>query len=203
MQQAIRVPPVHHLYLVRHGRCDVEKGRLVGSTDQAVHPAHLEELRHLVTKLPLVDGHCYCSPMRRTRQTLAWLREAGNFTLACTWEEALREIDFGRWEMQTFAEISHQDPEMVAAWKGWSDFVFPGGEAVANFIGRLGHLLERLQESPWQNLVLITHGGVIRTLICLALGLAPCHYLLFDIRPASLTRIDLFSQGGVLRGLDC
>ncbi|MCW5210022.1 histidine phosphatase family protein, partial [Desulfobulbus sp. US1] len=48
----------------------------------------------------------------------------------------------------------------------------------------------------------VTHGGVIRTMICLALGISPRNYLLFDVQPASLTVLDLFSEGGVLRGLN-
>jgi hypothetical protein len=40
-------------------------------------------------------------------------------------------------------------------------------------------------------------------MICLALGLPPRSYLLFDVRPASLTVLELFPGGsGVLRGLN-
>jgi len=43
---------------------------------------------------------------------------------------------------------------------------------------------------------------VIRSMICLALGLHPAKYLLFDVRPAALTVIDLHGARGVLTGLN-
>jgi len=39
-------------------------------------------------------------------------------------------------------------------------------------------------------------------MICQALGLPANHYLLFNIRPATLTVLDLYSEGGVLSGLN-
>jgi broad specificity phosphatase PhoE len=51
-------------------------------------------------------------------------------------------------------------------------------------------------------LLVISHGGVIRQLICSCLGLGPENYLAFDIQPGLCSVIELHSQGGVLVGLN-
>ena len=51
-------------------------------------------------------------------------------------------------------------------------------------------------------MLLVTHGGVIRAMICRLLGLPPRDYLLFDTRCASLSVVDIFDGKGVLAGLN-
>ncbi|MCI5126825.1 MAG: histidine phosphatase family protein [Candidatus Electrothrix sp. AR5] len=154
----------------------------------------------------------YCSPMLRTRQTLQHLRHLKFKVGEPVYDERLREIDFGRWELQTFAAIAAKDKDQLAAWNQYLDFSFPEGEAVAAFIQRveamlavfsgMGNSTGTSTNTSVNTVAVVTHGGVIRTMICLALGISPRNYLLFDVQPASLTVLDLFSEGGVLRGLD-
>jgi broad specificity phosphatase PhoE len=138
--------------------------------------------------------------MLRASQTLDCLRHCG--TEHPIYDERLREIDFGNWEMKTFAEIAAADPAKVAAWQEYTNFVFPDGEAVTDFVLRVREVLEFLTTSSG-NVGVVTHGGVIRTMICMVLGLPVRNYLLFDVQPASLTILEVFSGGsGVLRGLN-
>jgi len=71
----------------------------------------------------LEDIDCwYASPMQRTRQTVEALQQQG-----CTMKEfvhdvRLREIDFGRWEQKTFAEIVHLDSDLIADWQEYENF---------------------------------------------------------------------------------
>jgi broad specificity phosphatase PhoE len=50
--------------------------------------------------------------------------------------------------------------------------------------------------------LVIAHGGVVRGLLCHLLRLPPRNYLLFDVKPARLTVIDYFPEGGVLAGFN-
>ena len=140
--------------------------------------------------------------MLRTRQTLERLRQEGCPADQPIYDERLREIDFGRWELQSYADIAAKDDEQLAAWEQYLDFIFPEGEAVSAFIERVEAMLAIFSGSEHHAVGVMTHGGVIRTMICLALGISPRNYLLFDVQPASLTILDLFSEGGVLRGLN-
>ena len=189
------------LYLLRHGLADVEPGALIGSTDVGLDGKGLERLAGLSRQFKDVDAW-YCSPMLRTRQTLDELRRHISIGQEIRYDDRLREIDFGRWEMQSFTDICNTDPGLIDSWTEYTDFVFPGGEAVAGFCERVGTMLQLFMTHDTEKIGVITHGGVIRTLICLALGISVRNYLLFDVQPASLTILELFDKGGVLKGLN-
>jgi len=189
------------LLLLRHGPAAVPLGCLVGSSDPPLSGQGLERLTNLLPELRTAE-RWHCSPLLRARQTLACLRRQGCALAPPVYEQRLREIDFGSWELRTFAEIAAADPAVIEAWQQYEDFVFPGGEAVADFVSRIRGLLADFT-AQGGTVGAVTHGGVIRTMICLALGLPPRSYLLFDAQPASLTILDLFpGGGGVLRGLN-
>lgn len=186
------------VYLLRHG--DVQdgcQGRYCGALDIALSPAGIQQCqalgRHLRT-WPI--GQVLCSPLQRARQSAAALGRPGEIC------EPLREIDFGDWEGLSFAEIQAGWPAEVSRWSaGDLDFGFPNGETLAAFSTRIGQLGDALADGDQECLLLVTHGGVIRALICHWLGLEWRHHLLFQVPTASLTHIELFGRRGVLRGL--
>jgi broad specificity phosphatase PhoE len=55
--------------------------------------------------------------MVRTRQTLQELERCGCRPENVQYDERLREIDFGRWELQSFGDIAAADPELVQVWQ--------------------------------------------------------------------------------------
>jgi alpha-ribazole phosphatase/probable phosphoglycerate mutase len=138
--------------------------------------------------------------MLRTRQTLELLQKHG-VAGEVSFDSRLREIDFGNWEMLTFAEISAQGAD-IDAWKEYYHFTFPEGESVAHFAERLQSFLDEIQSSSTEQMLVLTHGGVIRTLLCLILGLDIRDYLLFEVQYASWSTVALYSNGGVLTALN-
>lgn len=191
---------MQHLFLIRHCPTAVEKGRLVGSTDVPVAEGFESRIAILADLLPRACT-CYCSPLLRTRQTHKMLCEYG-WNREAVIDERIREIDFGRWEMKNFDEISRNEPHMIEGWLAYQSFAFPEGESVAGFTARITSWLDEVRHHNDNNIVLVTHGGVIRHLICHALQIPLQNYLLFDVQPASLTTINLFPEGGVLTGFN-
>ncbi|XCN75325.1 MAG: histidine phosphatase family protein [Candidatus Electrothrix aestuarii] len=189
------------LFLLRHGPTSAPPGCLVGSSDLPLSGQGLTRLQNIMSQLEHV-ACWYCSPLLRTRQTLEHLQFLGCPLEKPFYEERLREMNFGRWELQSYADIVAKDEEQIEAWNQYLDFIFPEGEAVSAFIARTTAMLRLFAESEHNTIGVMTHGGVIRTMICLALGISPKNYLLFDVQPASLTILDLYSEGGVLRGLN-
>ncbi len=188
-----------HLYLVRHSETTAPEGALVGSTDVDVTVRGLRALDRIASELP--PGPCFCSPMLRTRRALDRLRRSG-VCMQAIFDDRLREISFGRWELKRFAEIADTDSDLLDAWAAYTGFTFPGGEAVNAFVGRVEEMLAIFRDHPARDLIVITHGGVIRTMICLALNLPVRHYLLFGVRPGTYCQLDLHSQGAILSGLN-
>jgi broad specificity phosphatase PhoE len=192
------------VYLIRHGDTGESlQGRFIGRRDvplslrgqqQAAALAHCPDL--------LRCREAVCSPMRRVRETVG---HAG-LDLVCRDDVDLREIDFGNWEALSFAEISRNFPDAVERWTRLeSDFRFPQGEAYADFLQRIQRAAEgiaRTAAAQTGPVAVFAHGGVIRALICLWLGLPARHYLLFEIEPASVSAVRLFGDRGVLMRLN-
>ncbi len=187
------------LHLLRHGSTGAGN-RYIGSTDLPLSPdgaADLEGAADLLQRQE-IDA-VFCSPMRRCRQTVDRLGLAPGTEIV----EDLREIDFGRWEGLSFAEICATDGELVDRWaQGATDFAFPEGESLRDFLGRIDRIRMMLTATPARRPLLVTHGGVIRHLVCACLGIGPEKSLLFEIKPGRCTVIDIHSAGGVLAGLN-
>jgi 2,3-bisphosphoglycerate-dependent phosphoglycerate mutase len=78
----------------------------------------------------------------------------------------LRELDWGRWTAKTIAELRAEEGALVAAQEraGW-DFQPPGGESRRRQLARCREaLLAAAQAWPGQTLLVVAHGGVIRSL---------------------------------------
>ena len=187
------------IYLLRHGDID-GRGRYIGSSDLPLSELGHRQVLALAPSLAHtpIDA-VLCSPMRRCRETWESLSLPSPGRLCAN----LREVDFGRWEGLSFAEIAAADSGLVDRWaSGDPSFAFPGGEALSDFRQRVTAAWVMLRGVDGESLLVISHGGVIRHLLCLALGLSWEKHLLFEIGLASCTTLALYSAGAVLTGLN-
>ncbi len=188
------------LLLIRHASPEAAwAGRFLGSTDVALSEEGERQAKALVEVVKRKKpGKCFCSPMTRARRTGEILfEEAGEI------DADLREIDFGQWEGKTFAEISAAEPERVTRWAEFSgDFAFPQGEGIGAFLNRVRSVAARLAGDPAEVVAAVTHGGVIRAMICQLLGLEAKNYVLFGVGYATCVTVDLFEGKGVLSGME-
>lgn len=190
-----------HLLLLRHGRiASARAGCMIGVTDLPLDPFGRAQARAMAERtkdwMPL---RCYSSPLARCRETaLALLPER-----AVRWDDDLREIDFGQWETRTFAEMAAERPELVEPWKALDpEFAFPGGEKLQSFLARVRRAADRLTRDDAPTVLAVTHGGVIRAMLCHLLGLDPRQYVAFDVGYAALAVVRLFDGRGVLTALE-
>lgn len=192
------------VFLIRHGDTgEALKGRFVGRRDVPLSPLGQEQaaaLAHCTDLTGCREG--FCSPMLRVRETVA----QACLGLTCQADDDLREIDFGRWESLSFAEIARDYPEEADRWAHLEqDFRFPQGEVYGEFLQRIQRAAERIARTAaaqTEPVAVFAHGGVIRALICQWLGLPAKHYLLFEIDPASISAVRLFGDRGVLTRLN-
>ncbi len=190
------------LILLRHGDIgEPYHGRYIGSTDLPLTEMGRQQAEDLAELIRRENpGRCFCSPLRRCRETADVLSRAAGLNFET--DPDLREIDFGQWEGMSFDEILAAFPEHVRRWNTFDLFTFPGGETVESFLARMRRAARRMAEDPADTVLACTHGGVIRNLICYFLGMQPRQYLLFAVKPASLTTIELFEGNGILTGLN-
>ncbi len=142
----------------------------------------------------------WCSPALRAVETSVPIAKQLNLTVSN--KKDLDEVDFGRWEGMTFEQICSADPHLVTKWSELAeDFCFPEGESHIKFQQRVARVVKDIRNSEQTNIVLVTHGGVIRSLICQLLGYHYRDRLKFEIVRGGLVTFDLYSQGAVLTGL--
>ena len=191
------------LLLVRHGAIAPEyAGRYIGSTDLPLGSPGLVQVQGMCAPIAARrPGECFCSPLVRAYQTAEPIAHAAGIPVQ--FDADLREVDFGRWEAKTFPEISAEDPLAVDHWAELADdFCFPQGEGIADFLSRTHRAADRLASRAADVVLAVTHGGVIRSMICHLLGLEAKHYILFNVRCGACVTIDLYDGKGVLAGLD-
>jgi alpha-ribazole phosphatase/probable phosphoglycerate mutase len=194
--------PKKTLLLVRHGRIERKfDGRLVGATDAPLAGDARREIEALAKLVrDRKPDRFLCSPQMRARQTADIIGEEVGLSVEV--DPDLREIDFGRWEAMTFEEIAEAEPEMTKRWARWDDdFAFPGGESLKGFLARVKETAGRMGGAAEETILAVTHGGVIRAMICHLLGLPDREYVLFDVKRASLTTLEVFEDRGVLTAL--
>lgn len=148
-------------------------------------------------------NRCYASPMLRCRQTVeAIFPEAVIPSAAVQFDNDLREIDFGRWETLSFEEAAASDPSQVERWAAFQpDFTFPEGENLGAFFRRAASAADRLAADEAPVVLAVTHGGVIRAMLCHLLGLEPRQHVAFRIDYGALAVVDVFDGRGVLSQL--
>ena len=176
--------------------------RFVGGTDLPLSADGRAQAERIA---PIVRGRrpeaCLCSPMRRCLETSEAILTGSS--LAAETIDDLREIRFGDWETRTFSEVAASDPEGIARWGKFDhEFAFGSGERIGAFLGRMARVAARIAAFPAERILVVAHGGVIRTLLCHYFGLEIRHFFTFEISPASLTEVVLFEPDkGVLTGL--
>jgi alpha-ribazole phosphatase len=191
------------LLLIRHADIALRyAGRFVGSADVPLEPRGFEQAEMLARLVRSKRAErCFTSPLLRAHQTARVICQSADLPIEV--DEDLREIDFGQWEGKTFGEIAAQNPEAANRWAEFpDDFAFPAGESMFSFLARIRRAADRLAREPSRIVLAVTHGGVIRAMICHFLGLHPRNYLLFDVGRATCTTIRLLDGKGVLSGLN-
>ncbi|MFI0192470.1 histidine phosphatase family protein [Streptomyces sp. NPDC017082] len=117
-----------------------------------------------------------CSPLSRARLTAAPAATALGLTLRV--DERLYEVDFGRGDGLTRAEMAEAFPEALAAFL--ADPVahhLPGGEDPAAAAGRAtGCLQETARALPDGRVLVVAHSTLLRLALCALLGIPLARY---------------------------
>ena len=191
------------ILLVRHAYAEgAPKQSFLGRTDLPLSPVGMDQARKLSRLVRAAKPQsCYCSPLLRAKQTADILLK--NLSLPVQIDDDLREIDFGRWECKTFEQVASENAREIEKWAKFDHkFTFPGGESLGGFLARVRRMAKRFCEDPAPVVLAVTHGGMIRSMICHLLRLRPKNYILFDVKHASCVTIDLFDGKGILSGFN-
>ncbi|SEP59192.1 histidine phosphatase family protein [Streptomyces radiopugnans] len=163
------------IVLWRHGQTawNLER-RFQGTTDIELTEAGLEQARRSARLLAaLRPDAIIASDLKRAVDTAAEL--AAITGLEVTRYESLRETYAGVWQGLTHEEIVERHGEEYAAWKRGEPVRRGGGELETEVADRAAPVVEGNAEKLPDGgvLVVVSHGGTIRTTIGRLLGLEP------------------------------
>ena len=157
------------LTLIRHTSVDVPSGICYGKTDVPLAATFRSELESIRQKLTDDTFNAvFSSPLSRCTELAKEL-----FPERQIWiDQRLIELDFGIWEMSEWNEIFESTEG-----KNWfADYAHsgcPGGESFTDLIKRGKTFIDDLKQTNFQHVVVFTHAGVIRALMCLILHKTP------------------------------
>jgi len=181
-------------HLLRHGEPAVFgrlNGRLpgVGLSEKGRAEAAAQAARLAGENIEAI----YASPMQRTRETAEILAE--RLGLPIHHREDVIEIDYGEWTGLTFDDIRQDE-----RWLMWSRSrgiaAIPGGESWRQVQERIvGALFDLQRAHPEGNVVIVSHGDVIKAALLFALGMPPDFYSRIEIAFAALSTIRLDDAG--------
>ena len=185
------------LLLIRHAEPDEDaRGRCYGRLDVGLSPTGLESAERLAETLrPVRLDAVYVSPRLRAVQTATAL--GGNRTV----DDRLRELDFGQFEGRTYDEIEREQPEFFQSWMETPTLVrFPGGESYAELRERVAAAVDEIvAANDGRTVALVSHGGVIRAALAVALGLPDERAFALDVGYARVSVVDWFGTSPVVR----
>lgn len=148
------------LFLIRHPRPQVAADVCYGQSDVALAEDAATVAARIKPLLP--DVPFYSSPLTRCRLLAEALHPAPVF------DERLREIHFGAWEMQTWDQIGRP---AVDAWVADPlHYAGHGGESIAMLRRRTAACAAEIA-ARHETAVLVIHAGVMKALAVELLGL--------------------------------
>jgi broad specificity phosphatase PhoE len=189
------------LILIRHGETEWNKQRRIQGcrSDTRLSPKGLEQADRLaaVLRKERMDA-IYSSPMKRASETAQIIAEACKLPVHVFNE--LREIDAG--ELDGMFERELTGP-YETAWKefrnGNASTPLPGGESLQDLQKRTSWAVDRMLEKHIDGtVVVVAHLLANLVIVCQVLGINLSQIARFKQAPASITILELTTQGNSL-----
>ncbi|MDP2783353.1 MAG: histidine phosphatase family protein [Sulfurimicrobium sp.] len=183
------------IHLLRHG--ETEGGpRYRGSTDDALTPRGWAQMWAAVGEIGW--DRIVASPLVRCAAFAQTLAERRGIPLEI--DARLREMHFGAWEGRTAVEIMAQDADALTRfWQDPAAYPPPDGEPLLAFQARvLQAWREIVRADAAQRVLLVSHGGPIRVVLC-DIKQHPVERLLeLEVAHAALLAVRVHGDGAAL-----
>ncbi|WP_168186912.1 alpha-ribazole phosphatase [Elizabethkingia sp. JS20170427COW] len=145
------------VYLVRHTEVEVPVGLCYGWHEVELKADYLKHFKKLKRQLPNNLEIIFTSPSTRCTKLARFI---GNNIHQIP---ELRELNFGDWEGKLWQDI----PESES--KKWADNYItaptPHGESTLDMYHRVTAFIDELRQQNHDNVVIVTHAGVIRCIM--------------------------------------
>ncbi|HHP7231428.1 MAG TPA: histidine phosphatase family protein [Xenococcaceae cyanobacterium] len=193
-----------HLFFLRHGETVASKtDGFCGTSDVELTTDGVKMAQEFAAAYSSVPWQAiFSSPMRRTMATAKPLCDLIGQEMQL--RDGLREIDFGKWEGKTPAEVNQQFHDEFVRWQsepGWNSP--PGGERAIDVARRSSLVIEEIEQTYASgNVLIVAHKATIRIILCSLLGIDVGRYRDRIYLPvAAVSVVELCEQGPLLKKL--
>jgi len=183
--------------LLRHG--DVASGKkLLGKTDEPISSLGLQQMRSTISNKEASWNKIISSPLQRCSTFAKEI--ADRFSLPLSLDTQFEEMNFGQWDGQFFADLYAGDDtkQLLQFMQDPKSISPPEGEPYNAFELRVitawQELLTSLHEQQISHCLLVTHGGVIRTIISHILGFPSTNLFRLEVPYACMSRIKQYED---------
>jgi alpha-ribazole phosphatase len=187
---------MRRLWLVRHGLTDWNSDlRYCGHSDIPLSEQGRVQASWLAKQLEIETiAAIFTSDLVRARETAEIIANKRKQVVEIRGSTAWREIDFGDWEGLTYTQIAERFPDQLGFFTDPEHYAPPNGESMAHVQQRVKDALAaivRNDASPVGDVVIVSHGGPLRMLLCGVLGMPVQRQWQLRIDNGSLSAIDL------------
>lgn len=193
------------IYLIRHGQTDSNSGRrFQGRIDTPLNASGVEQAVKMAEYLQdkKIDA-IYSSSLLRAQSTAQALARVKNMPVMV--REELQEISFGDWEGLSFDEIHDKWPQQIELFFSNPELCLPpNGEKFADVQQRARKLLDEILAEQGENkdIAIISHGGVIRTLIFSLLNIPLANFWKINIHNAAISTFSVWDGNFIAEGIN-
>jgi 2,3-bisphosphoglycerate-dependent phosphoglycerate mutase/probable phosphoglycerate mutase len=190
------------IWLIRHGQTRFnQERRYEGTSDSPLTAYGKRQTLALAARLRRVPFYtALTSPSERTRLAAATILDSRRHVTvhgSSDW----RETDHGRWEGLTYREVLARYPAEAHA--RWADGIHgraAGGESLAEVYARVTAAWhDLLRDHAGDRILIVTHATPIQLVLCATFGLGPAEHWHWRIDLGSITCLDVYPTGTIVR----
>jgi alpha-ribazole phosphatase len=176
-----------NLYLLRHTQTAVPAGICYGQSDVSLADSFLTERDEIRKNLEEVRfDRIFSSPLHRCRALAEHV--AGDNPIE--YDARLMELNFGFWEMKDWNEIS-RTCHAQQWFDNYLEMACPGGESYAQLLARVTSFVDDLREKKYTHVLIVTHGGVIRSVNCILNDIQPHKAFELEVAYGSILKLEI------------
>jgi broad specificity phosphatase PhoE len=178
------------IFFVRHGETTWnQQKRVMGRREIPLNRVGVAQAKQIARLIPEIGvSAIYTSPLARAMETARILAKPANLPVKI--DAGLTELAFGRWEGRLFRDIRKDEVYRRFVAMPLQSAV-PGGETIVEVQNRgLKAIKNALGEFPDARILFVSHGDVIRAVLCRFLGLPLQEYRRLRIDVGSLSGVE-------------
>jgi len=179
------------LIIIRHGETEWNRKEIFrGLSDIPLSKNGESQVKKLALRLKSIPiSAIYSSRLERAWKTAQIISENHKPKIIPKIDNGLLDINFGRLAGVSHKEAEKNFPIIYNKWfKHPETITFPEGESLKDVKKRVKETINRIVKGiDGENVVLVTHHVVIRTILCHLLNIELSHFRQFEVYPSSIS----------------